>query len=310
MRVAIVGASGFVGNYLTARCLSVGYQVSALVRPSSAHKLRCAADVRVVQGGLSAASLRELCQEAETLVYLPGILREDKRRGVTFNAVQRRGAEHAIEAALGAGSERLLLMSALGVSVDGTSYQTSKYAAEQAAWASALKTTVFRPSVIFGDPHGAMEIGTQLLHDMVLKPLPAVAFFNAFMQPRGHIRLSPVHVDDVADAFVAALADPATAGRTIELAGPDVLTWREIVAIVASAVGRNKLTLPMPLELMRLAAACLDWIPAFPATRDQLRMLAEGCAGSDRPLRKLIGREPRCFSPAMLGYLRAAAHVH
>ncbi len=117
--------------------------------------------------------------------------------------------------------------------------------------------------------------------------------------------MSPVHVTDVADAFVNALADDATIGKTYVLGGPEDLTWGEMLRRVAQAAGRRKWILPMPIELMRLPAALLDRLPAFPVTRDQLTMLAEGNTASPADVTALTGRAPRAFETDNLAYLTA-----
>jgi NADH dehydrogenase len=74
---------------------------------------------------------------------------------------------------------------------------------------------------------------------------------------------------------------------------------------IASAVGRRKIVLPMPIGLMKLGATLLDWLPFFPVTRDQLTMLAEGNVADPGPLHELIGRQPMAFDPASLAYLKS-----
>jgi len=115
--------------------------------------------------------------------------------------------------------------------------------------------------------------------------------------------MSPVHIEDVADAFVAALEDDATIGKIIELAGPEVLTWRDMIERIAGAAGRRKIIMPMPLGIMRAGATALDWLPFYPVTRDQLIMLEEGNTGSSEVLEKLIVRQARSLSVAELQYL-------
>ena len=116
--------------------------------------------------------------------------------------------------------------------------------------------------------------------------------------------MSPVHVEDVALAFVSALEDPSAVGKTCVLAGPEELSWSNMLQRIAQAAGRNKWILPMPIGLMKIAATLFDWLPFFPVTRDQLTMLAEGNIGDSSVLAALIGREPRGFVTANLAYLR------
>ncbi len=304
MRVGIAGGTGFVGNYLVDALLEQGHRPVVLVRPGSEHKLRRLDACEVRSGDINHVNdIVDLLKNCESAIYNVGILREEPRRGITFEALQYQGAARFIDAASAGSVARLLLMSANGVKPDGTSYQATKYRAEQHALASDLDVTIVRPSVIFGDPQGTMEFASQLRRDMVAPPIPAVGFFNAFGKYRGAVQMSPVHVVDVADAFCAALEDSSTYGQTITLAGPQCLSWPEMVRLVAAAAGRRKWMLPMPIEVMKLAAWFLDWLPFFPVTRDQLAMLAESNIGDDAELRRIIRRDPRPFNAESLAYL-------
>lgn len=306
MRIAIVGGTGFVGSHVVDALLENGHRPVLLVRPGSEQKVERPEECDIVHGSVdSTADLMELLRNCNGAIYLVGILREQPRQGITFESLQYDGAVRFIDAAVESGIKRFLLMSANGVKIPGTAYQETKLRAEQYAMATNMAVTVFRPSVIFGDPRGRMEFATQLANDMVAPPIPAVGFFSASGEQRGRIRMSPVHIGDVADAFAAALDDPSTVGEVITLVGKETLTWGQMLRRVAAALDRNKWVVPMPIELMKLAAAVLDWVPAFPVTRDQLTMLAEGNTGNSDALRRLLGREPLGFEAANLGYLQS-----
>ena len=306
MRVGIVGGTGFVGGYLTEALLNAGYDVSLLVRPGSETKVRESQRVRMVAGDLqSPDSLGDLVADCAAVIYNVGILREFPRRGITYETTHYDGAVRTVDAARRAGVSRFLLMSANGVKQPGTPYQETKYRAEQYAQGSGLDVTVVRPSVIFGDPRGTMEFATQLCRDMVRPPLPAIAFFSGTSPAKGAVVMSPVHIEDVADAFVAALQDDETIAKTLILGGPETLTWQEMLRRIGAAVGRRKVILPMPLSVMRAGAALFDWLPFFPVTRDQLTMLAEGNTAAPDALESLLGRRARGFTPKTPGYLGA-----
>jgi len=305
MQVALIGGTGFVGDYLVDALLTAGHDVAVLVRTGSESKLRAANRCQVHHGDIdSPGALRATVEGADAVIYNVGILREYPRRGITFEGSQYQGVVDTIAAAQAVGTKRILLMSANGVKAPGTPYQETKYRAEQAVKDSSLEFTIFRPSVIFGDPHGKMEIATQLYQEMIRPPLPAIAFHTGWKPSRGPVVMSPVHVRDVADAFVSALDDPVTTGRTCDLGGPEDLSWPEMLRRIAAAVGKRKLVLPMPIAFMKLGATLFDWLPFFPVTRDQLTMLAEGNTASPDDLRRLIGREPQAFVEGSLSYLK------
>ncbi len=77
-----------------------------------------------------------------------------------------------------------------------------------------------------------------------------------------------------------------------------------MVKRVGAAVGKNKTVLPVPIGVMRLGATMLDWLPAFPVTRDQLTMLAQGNTAPPGGLHGLLGHAPRTFGAENLAYLR------
>lgn len=304
MKVAIIGGTGFVGGYVTDALLKAGHSPSLLVRAGSESKLHESGRVQSTSGDIaSPEALRSLLAGCSAVIYNVGILREFPRRGITFEESQYQGLVRTVEAARAAGVDRLLLMSANGVRKPGTPYQETKYRAEEFALQSGLDVTVMRPSVIFGDPRGTMEFATQLFQEMVRPPIPAVGFFTGRDPEKGAVVMSPVHIDDVASAFVAALENEETIGQTYCLGGPEVLTWKEMIRRIAAATGRKKWILPMPTWVMRVGATLFDWLPFFPVTRGQLTMLEEGNIADPDILRALIGRVPRGFTVDALSYL-------
>jgi NADH dehydrogenase len=308
MKVGIIGGTGFVGGYLVDALLAARHPVFALVRSGSEAKLRAPGLCRVTHGDLAdQGAIAAMLERCEAVIYNVGLLREYPAQGITFEEAHYEGVSRVIEAARNAGVRRFLLMSANGVESTSTPYQKTKYRAEGLVEASGLDITIFRPSVIFGDPRGAMEIATQLYEDLVRPPVPAPGFHTGFSASSGPVLMSPVHVEDVAAAFVSALEDPDTYGRTIRLGGPAPLSWTEMVKRVAAAAGKEKMVLPMPIGLMKFGARLLDWLPSFPVTRDQLTMLAEGNVAPPDELRKLLGAAPRAFTVENLGYLKRSS---
>jgi len=304
VKTAIIGGTGFVGSYIVDALLDAGHEPHVLVRSGSEAKLHRAGECKVTTGDLeSPDAVDALVSGCDAVIYNVGILREFPGKGITFDALQYRGAKTVAEAAKRAGVRRFLLMSANGIDSAQTPYQTTKLKAEAMIRDSGLDYTIFRPSVIFGDPRGTMEFATQLYRDMVRAPLPAVGFHTGLSPAHGEVLMSPVHVRDVADAFVNALSDESTVGKCFVLGGPEVVSWPQMLQRIAEAVGKKKFILPMPIGFMKFGATLLDWLPFFPVTKDQLTMLADGNTAEPDDLVSLIGREPREFSPENLGYL-------
>ena len=288
MNVGIFGGTGFVGGYLVDALMAAGHAVFALVRSGSEAKLRAPGLCRVTEGDLAdEEAIDATVAHCDAVIYNVGLLREHPAQGITFEEAHYEGVRRVIEASKRTGIKRFMLMSANGVESASTPYQDTKFRAERLLEASGFDITIFRPSVIFGDPRGAMEIATQLYEDLVRPPVPAPGFHTGLSAASGPVLMSPAHVEDVAVAFVNALEDPATNGKTIRLGGPEQLSWTEMVKRVAAAAGKDKTVLPVPIGLMKLGARLLDWLPAFPVTRDQLTMLAQGNTAPPGELQEL-----------------------
>jgi len=306
MKVTVFGGTGFVGSYLVDALLNGGHEPVLLVRPGSGHKVEQSDRCTLVEGDIAGPdAVKAAVAGADAVIYNIGILREFPAKGITFDALHFDGARRAMDAAEAAGVRRFLLMSANGVKADGTAYQRSKYMAEQYLATTGLDWTVFRPSVLFGDPRGRLEFATQLLRDIVRSPLPAPLFFNGLLPlDAGGFRMSPVHVEDVAAVFVKALDMPQATGRIFQLCGPAALAWKDILQIIAHVAGTTKLALPAPVLPIRVLAMLLDQFAFFPITRDQLTMLMEGNTCEEQDAFGLFGRVPAPFDQAGLAYLR------
>ncbi|NEV60456.1 SDR family oxidoreductase [Thiorhodococcus minor] len=305
MKVAIIGGTGFVGANITQRLVTAGHVPRLLVRPGSESKVPQPESCEIVHGDVGDLSALENCLTGvDAAIYLIGILREFPAQGITFEALQHQGVLDTIVAAQKLGVDRFLLMSANGVHAEGTAYQRTKYQAEQALKASSLRWTIFRPSVIFGDPEGRMEFCSQLKKDIIDSPMPAPLFYAGILPTdAGGFELAPVSVSDVADAFVLALSEPRTESQTYSLCGPERLSWKAILTTIAAAAGKTKLMLPAPVAAIRATAAVLDRFSWFPISRDQIKMLMEGNVCSENDSFARLGLTPTRFGVDQLDYL-------
>ena len=265
--VTVFGGSGFVGRHLVWRLAKQGWIVRVAVRrPSQAGFLKPLGEIgqitplrAPVQDPVAVAAAMA---GADAAVNLVGILYERGKQ--TFAGVHARGAQTVAEAAAAAGIEHLVQVSAIGADLHGgAAYARSKGAGEAAVKTAFPSATILRPSVVFG---------------------PEDDFFNRFaamarLSPAlpliggGATRFEPVYVGDVAQAIVKCLADPACAGKTYELGGPRVYTFKEILQLLLREIRRRRLLVPWPFALAEVQARFLELLPVPPLTRDQLRML-------------------------------------
>src|SRR5207344_557182 len=154
-----------------------------------------------------------------------------EKGGLTFEAVHVQGAETVARETVAAGVPRLVLVSGIGADADsGSPYIRARGRGEQVVQQTFPEATIVRPGAMFGP--GDALFGTLAEFARLLPILPLIG--------GGHTRLQPVFVEDVAEAIARILADPATAGRIYELAGPEVYTMRELVMIVLRILGTRR----------------------------------------------------------------------
>ena len=293
----VFGGSGFIGRYVVQRLANADYVVRVAVRdPAGARFLQTQG--RVGQIVPLAASVTEEAAAAravagaDLVVNLVGILHE--RRSGDFQRIHVEGAGRVARLAAAAGAERLVHISAIGADPQSPSaYGRTKADGEQAVRAAFAAATVLRPSIVFGP------------EDQFFNRFAALSRLLPFMPViRGDARFQPVYVGDVADAVRAAAEREDAPGRTYELGGPRVVTFRELLRYVLEVTGSRKPLIDIPDGIARLQARLGELLPNPPLTRDQLLMLqrdnvvAEGMPGLAE-----LGIAPKAMELVVPGYL-------
>ena len=304
LTIAFFGGTGFIGSYLVEECISAGHLPKLLVRRGSKEKLHKQERSYIVTGDLDDdKAVRNVLNGVDAVVYAVGIIREFPRRRITFDSLHVQAFQRVVDLAVEEGARRLLLLSANGAGPEGTSYQRSKYVAEEYLRSSSLDGVIIRPSIVFGDPWGKFEF-TTMVRDTIVRPfLPAPLFFQGFdFRGAGKFKLAPVHVLNVATIAIRALTESGT-GKTYDLCGPEIHTWQELISTVARAVGKKKMMIPVPVDAVSLAAAIFDQFAWFPVTRDQLTMLLEGNICNTKKVFERFDVDPIPFDERSLDYL-------
>ena len=291
--VAVVGATGFVGNAVVARLAESGHGVIAISRTGRrlaswpASVITRAADVA------TGRNLGQALEGADAAVHLVAIPRETGGR--TFAEVNVRGTQRVVDAATAAGIRRFVHLSVLGVADDPKlRYLYSKWLGERIVRDSGLDWVVLRPSLMFGPGDGFFR----LVRTTLKWWSPGVVAIPG----SGDTRFQPLAVDDLAIAVERSLADADRAGQVYEIGGPDWVTYREIVEDVMRVTGMRRLKLPMPIPLISALTAATDRIlPVFPVSHDQIASLQRPNFTERDAFERAFGVTPR---PMDLSYLR------
>lgn len=300
--VTVFGGSGFVGSQVVRQLAKAGHRVRVAVRqPNLAYKMRMLGDVgqiEVVQANVrNLASVTRALEGAEACVNLVGLLYESGRQ--KFQAVHVMGARTIAERAKAAGVTRFVQISAIGADASSEAkYARTKAEGEEAVRAVFPGAVIVRPSVVFG---------------------PDDSFFNKFgqmaaMSPAlplvgGETRFQPVFVGDVAAVIARAASSPAAEGVTYELGGPSVYTMREILRLILTETGRDRVLLPIPWFAAGLLGKVGDLMAGIlpiapPITSDQVEMLkSDNVAGNGLPGLAEAGIAPTSIEAIVPSYL-------
>lgn len=288
MKIAITGATGFVGGAILRRLLRRGHDVRVLIRdPKKAGRLRDLGTVECIAGDLdNDDALHALVAGTDAVVHLVGIIVEKGPQ--TFRRVHVEGTERLIAAARAVGVPRIIHMSALGARPDAgaTSYHRTKAAGEDAVRGAGLAHVILRPALIAGTGNVPLAMMVK-----VIRFAPAVPVVGD-----GRYLLQPVWIEDVAEAFAVAVERADIAG-TFEIAGPEQLSWDRMLDALEAALSVRRMRLHVPLPMVRLGALAGQIAPDLaPITTEQLQMLLEGNVTSANAIATTFGITPRSFA--------------
>jgi NADH dehydrogenase len=271
--VTVFGGSGFVGGQVVRALAKRGVRIRVAVRnPGQGYRLRMLGDVgqiEVVQANIRMpTSVTRALDGAEGCINLVAVMHERGRQ--KFQSLHAMGARTVAEAAKTAGVTRLVHISAIGADAGSP----SKYARTKAMGESAVRevmpsATILRPSIVFGPEDDFFNRFARMACSSPVLPLIG----------GGLTKFQPVFVGDVANAVAACLLDADTAGKTYELGGPGVFTFRALMEKLCEEIGRRPILLPVPFGVASLIGVAGDLVNlqpfpiAPPLTTDQAVLL-------------------------------------
>ena len=268
--VTVLGGSGYFGEHVAQELLARGARLRIASRnPERAFRIRPLGGLGQVQfvrcDVTRPSSLAHTLAGSEAVVNLVGAFDGD------LDALQGEGAGRIAAAARESGAAAMVHVSAIGADpASEVDYARTKGEGERAVRDAFGEATILRPSILFGpDDNFVMMFGR------LIGALPALPVFGP------QAKLQPVFVDDAAEAVGASLAEPARhAGKTYEIAGPEVLTMIEFNRRIAAAQGRRRLFIELPDAVSGAIAAATGWMPGAPLSSAQWALLKQGNVAS------------------------------
>jgi uncharacterized protein YbjT (DUF2867 family) len=260
-RVAVFGGTGFLGRRIATRLAGAGMVTRVAARhlgvAATAEGITAVyADVR---DETSVALALEDCDAAVNAVghYV-------EKGSTTFPAVHELGARNVARQARILSLKRLIHISGIGVNV----YSPSRYIRCRARGEVMVRdafreAVILRPSVMFAPDDRFVNALAALTGWTPVLPL-----FGS-----GNTRLQPVYTGDVANAVLAALKMPVAVGKTYELGGPEIFTYRELIESILTHFGRRRLLLALPFRVWELLAFLCRRLASPPVTKAQVTLM-------------------------------------
>ena len=263
----LTGATGYIGGRLAPRLLERGYRVRCFARSRSkvlARPWATDARVEVVEGDATdEAALREAMRGCSAAYFL---IHSMDTAGHQYRERDLQIATAFGRAAAAAGVQRILYLGGLGETGAGLSeHLSSRREVETALGCGGVPVTVLRAAMIIGSGSASFEILRYLVERLPVMVTPRWVRTEA----------QPIAVRDVLHYLIAALETPATAGKAIDIGGPDVMSYARIMQVMAAALGlRRRLVIPVPVLTPRLSSLWIHIVTPLGASIAQ--PLAEG----------------------------------
>ena len=268
MRIAITGATGFVGGHFAEALVAGGHEAVLLARgvdrrPRAQEILRLPGVTSVQVGIGDERGLVKAFEGCEAVAHCAGINREIGSQ--TYEAVHVKGAANVVRAAEETGVHRLALLSFLRARPDcGSGYHESKWQAEEIVRASGCQWTVLKPGMMFGRGDHMLD---HLSHALYTFPI----FLG--IGPR---QIRPLAIEDAVEVLMASLVEGRLSRQTVGLVGPTEIGFDDAARLVARVIGRKRAFVRAPIAFHYFLALVAEYLMTVPLiSRAQVKMLRE-----------------------------------
>jgi uncharacterized protein YbjT (DUF2867 family) len=264
-KILLLGSTGFFGRGVAHRLIDAGQQLRVLVRdPMKAAAFKVRGAQVIVGDALNLAAVTQAAQGVDHIVSLVAVRRN---RPQSFLEVNVDGPRIMGEAAKAAGVKSVVLVSAIGARLDGNyKYLTSRWMGEQERAKTGVSVTVLRFSLVLAEEGGVIHEFERLAK---FGPGPFL-----IIPGDGQAHLQPILREDAARCVLEAIEKPELLGKIVELGGPEVVTFENILDWFLQARGIKKRKLKIPVGLLLPGAAVMEVLLSDPiGTPDEMNTL-------------------------------------
>ncbi|MDQ6919665.1 MAG: NAD(P)H-binding protein [Candidatus Dormibacteraeota bacterium] len=262
-RILVLGATGFFGRAVAHGILDAGYQLRVLARNQALAGAFRVRGAEVVQGDATdPAALAQVCQGAAAVISLVAVRRN---RPQTYLDINIEAPHRLGEAAKAAGVTKVIYISSIGAQPDARfKYLASRWAGEQALQRTGIPSTILRFSHILGEDGG-------IVGDFQRR----ADFGPVIVIPGdGQQHSQPIIREDAARCVIESVARADLYGQTVELGGPEILTYQQLFDFFVAARGITKRQVKVPIPLLEPLAGILGAAMPDPIiTGDELSTL-------------------------------------
>ena len=294
-KILVIGASGFVGSYLTRQLLAEGYMVRCLARNPDKVKDLGDSGCEIVKGDITDPSSVQRALESMDAVYIAIHTLAPQHTGTAdqgFMDIEMNGLQNIVKGCQMHHVHRLIYVTSLGISADSKDAWTQgRWKTQQYLLNSGLDVTVIQPGMIVG-------IGG-LGFNMVLANAQKSM---AFVVGNGRNKLRCIAIGDLVYNLIGILDEPKAYGQCYEVGSDDVLMSDQLIDAASDVVGHpHPVKIHISLAMLRFAAPLIERISKAPkgSIKGALDSLGEDMIGDPSAIRQLLPRKPISYKQAV-----------
>jgi len=285
----VTGATGYVGGRLVERLAAEGRPVRALARDPA--RIEPAEGWEAVRGDLlSGEGLAKALAGCHTAYYLVHSM--EAAEGPSFAERDRRAAENFVRAARDAGLARVVYLGGIEPEGEPSRHLRSRLEVERVVLEALPRSTSLRASIVIGAGSSSFRVLVRLVERLRVLPMPGWH----------RNRTQPIDERDMLDFLAATPRTPATEGRSLDIVGPDLLSFGAMIERIAELMGVGRTPLGLRPSLTPPASAIVSAVTDQPL--ELVRPLMESLESDVLPrdpdeASRLYGLRPRSFERAV-----------